>query len=97
MIEDAVKELIQQSVITAFATELNNVTEAISEALKKIDDKQVESLQLHTVSDVAKILKVSKNTVYEYIKNGEIEAVEVNGYKFTDKQIKDFVDSRTLN
>lgn len=36
---------------------------------------------LFTVSEVAKLLKVNRNFIYDLIKNGELEAVKVGSIK----------------
>lgn len=47
---------------------------------------------LYTIAEVAKRLKVNRNTVYELIRSGELRAVKLGSLKVRDKALEDFLD-----
>lgn len=40
----------------------------------------MENLTLYTVDEVAEILKVTKRTLYNFIKQGDIKAIKIGKY-----------------
>ena len=51
---------------------------------------------LLTVPEVAKILKVNRNTVYKLIRANELKAVLIGSLKVTEEDLQAFISSRTL-
>lgn len=51
---------------------------------------------LLTVSEVAKMLKVNRNFVYNLIKSGELEAVKVGSIKVKKEAINRYVNSQVI-
>ena len=47
--------------------------------------------KLFTVSEVAKLLKVNRNFVYDLIRNGELEAVKVGSIKVTKDALNKYL------
>ncbi len=55
----------------------------------KVDERYV------TLPEVAERLKVSRRTVYRWIKNGDLNAYKfANEYRITERDIKDFLERR---
>ena len=52
---------------------------------------------LFTVSEVAKLLKVNRNFVYDLIRNGELEAVKVGSIKVTREAVDKYVSDKVIN
>lgn len=50
---------------------------------------------LYTVSEVAKILKVNRNKIYEYIDSKELKATRIGSLKIKEEWIEEFIDKRT--
>ena len=51
---------------------------------------------LYTVSEVAKMLKVNRNFVYNLIKNGELEAVRIGSIKVKKEALNRYVDNNVI-
>lgn len=52
------------------------------------------NLVLYTVDEVAVVLKVSKRTVWNYIKDGKLKACTFGkAKKITETDLKNFIDS----
>ena len=51
---------------------------------------------LYTVSEVAKLLKVNRNFVYNLIKNGELEAVKIGSIKVRKEALNDYIERMTI-
>ena len=51
---------------------------------------------LFTVSEVAKLLKVNRNFVYDLIRNGELEAVKVGSIKVTKEAVDKYVTKQRV-
>lgn len=51
---------------------------------------------LFTVSEVAKLLKVNRNFVYDLIRNGELEAVKVGSIKVTREAVDKYVGGKVI-
>ena len=47
---------------------------------------------LYTVTEVAKLLKVNRNFVYNLIKNGELEAVKIGSIKVRKEALNRYVE-----
>jgi excisionase family DNA binding protein len=48
-----------------------------------------------TLPEVAELLKVSRRTVYRWIKNGELPAIQFESqYRITESDLKEFLDRR---
>lgn len=47
---------------------------------------------LYTVAEVAEILKVNVNKVYELIKTGHLLALKLGRYKITQNELKRFLE-----
>ncbi|MFC3802841.1 helix-turn-helix domain-containing protein [Cohnella sp. GCM10012308] len=47
--------------------------------------------RLHTVSEVAKVLGVNPNAVYELIKHGHIKALKLGSLKVSTFELEDFL------
>ena len=47
---------------------------------------------LYTISEVAELLKVNKNTVYQLIRRGYLRSIKSGCRKVTRKAILDFLD-----
>lgn len=51
---------------------------------------------LYTVSEVAKMLKVNRNFVYNLIKNGELEAVRIGSIKVKREALNRYIERMTI-
>lgn len=51
---------------------------------------------LFTVSEVAKLLKVNRNFIYDLIKNGELEAVKVGSIKVRKEAVDKYVKNNVI-
>ena len=51
---------------------------------------------LLTVSEVAKLLKVNRNFVYNLIKNGELEAVKIGSIKVKQEALNRYIESNVI-
>ena len=52
-------------------------------------------LQTYTPEEVAEILKVTRRTVYNYIKNGDLKAVKMGKYlRISRTNLKDFIEQK---
>ena len=51
---------------------------------------------LLTVSEVAKLLKVNKNFVYNLIKNGELEAVKIGSIKVKKEALNRYIEKHVI-
>ena len=51
---------------------------------------------LYTVTEVAKLLKVNRNFVYNLIKNGELEAVRIGSIKVKKEALNRYVDNNVI-
>lgn len=57
---------------------LKNLSEDISQIKSHISD----DVQLKPLKDFQSEVKVSRDTIYRWIKNGEIETVKIGGHRF---------------
>ena len=51
---------------------------------------------LLTVSEVAKLLKVNRNFVYNIINNGELEAVKIGSIKVKKEALNRYIESNVI-
>ena len=51
---------------------------------------------LLSVSEVAKLLKVNRNFVYNLIKNGELEAVKIGSIKVKQEALNRYIESNVI-
>lgn len=51
---------------------------------------------LYTVTEVAKLLKVNRNFVYNLIKNGELEAVKIGSIKVREEALNQYVNEQRI-
>jgi excisionase family DNA binding protein len=59
-----------------------------------LDDEPIEIL---TVDDVADMLRVSRSTVYRFVRQGEIEFMQsTRGVRFTRAMVREFIRSHTV-
>ena len=49
--------------------------------------------EVMTVTEVAKMLKVCRNTVYEYVKAGKIPAAKMGKLRFTRRQVLEALEA----
>ena len=49
---------------------------------------------LYTVSEVAKMLKVNRNFVYDEIKKGNLEAVKIGSIKIRKDKLEEYVNGK---
>jgi len=52
---------------------------------------------LLTVSEVAKIIRTNRNSVYKLIHAGELKAMDINGFKISQESLEEFMTSRTTH
>ena len=56
----------------------------------------MDSASLYTIDEVCNILKVTRRTVYSYIKDGKLHATKVGKYwRVTEENLKAFLESGT--
>ena len=60
--------------------------------LKILDCLVVINLELFTVSEVSKLLKVNNTYVYKLIKTGYLKALKLGSLKVPDSELKRFID-----
>ena len=51
---------------------------------------------LLSVSEVAKLLKVNRNSVYKLIKDGELEAVRIGSIKVRKEALNQYVEQQRI-
>ena len=51
---------------------------------------------LYTVTEVAKMLKVNRNFVYNLINNGELEAVKIGSIKVRKEALNRYVNEQRI-
>ena len=52
-----------------------------------------ESIKVYTVEEIAELMKVTKTTVYSYIKRGELKAKKIGKYyRVTEANLKEFLE-----
>ena len=53
-------------------------------------------MSLYTVTEVAKLLKVNRNFVYDLIRKGELEAVKIGSIKVRKDAIERYIQSNVI-
>lgn len=53
-------------------------------------------MPLYTVTEVAKLLKVNRNFVYDLIRKGELEAVRIGSIKVRKDAVERYVESNVV-
>ena len=55
-----------------------------------------EALKVYTLDEVADILKITRRTLYTYIKTGKLKATKIGRYwRVSEAALQDFVDRGT--
>jgi len=95
------RKIIDLDLIHLFATFKKHLQklEAIIESQEKLEKKREQELknpsfgQLFHIQDIAKLLDVTQNTIYRYVKRGELTSVKIgNRHVFYEQDVKDFLD-----
>lgn len=57
---------------------------------------ETQEIKVYTLDEVAKILKVTKRTIYNYIKGGQLVAVKIGReWRVTERELKFFLRQGT--
>lgn len=52
-------------------------------------------MTIYTLDELAELLKVTKRTLYNYVRSGKLEAVKVGReWRVTEDQLKDFLHGK---
>ncbi len=55
-------------------------------------------MTIYTLDELAELLKVTKRTLYNYVRSGKLEAVKVGReWRVTEEQLKDFLQSKSTS
>lgn len=58
----------------------------------------MEKIRVYTLDEVAEILKVTKKTLYHYLKAGKLSAVKLGkAYRVTEENLQKFLDGLALD
>lgn len=58
----------------------------------------INSISLMTIDDLANYLKVSRRTIYEWLKNNKIPAVKIVGqWRFKREKIDAWLDNKSIS
>ncbi|MGM0436570.1 MAG: helix-turn-helix domain-containing protein [Bacillota bacterium] len=58
----------------------------------------MEPIKLYTIEEVSEILKITPRTIYNYIKNQDLEAVKIGKYwRIKHSTLQAFIEERTVN
>ena len=91
------KEFINlQMTLSIPITDLKNILENIySESrIKSCEEKHIintNNIELLTITEISKKLKVNKNTVYNLIKSGHLSALKLGSLKVTSFELERFI------
>ena len=56
----------------------------------------MEEIKIYTLTEAVDILKVTRRTLYNYIKSGQLKAVKMGReWKITHENLKGFIESGT--
>ena len=56
----------------------------------------MNDIKVYTVNDIMDLLKISRKTLYTYIKDEKIKGNKIgNKWIFTEQQVKDFIEGKT--
>ena len=50
--------------------------------------------QIYTVKEVMNILKVSKNTIYRIIENGELKTFKAGSIRIRESALKEYIEAQ---
>ena len=54
--------------------------------------------EFYTPLEVAKILRVTRNTIYEHIKSGQLKAIRIgNQYRITKAHLEEYIKQNVVN
>ena len=53
-------------------------------------------MPLYTVTEVAKLLKVNRNFVYDLIRKGELEAVRIGSIKVRKDAVERYIENNVI-
>ena len=54
------------------------------------------NLQTYTLEEVSEVLKVTRSTIYNYIKSGNLKAVKMGKYwRVSEDNLKEFIENGT--
>lgn len=54
------------------------------------------NLQTYTLEEVSEVLKVTRRTIYNYIKSGNLKAVKMGKYwRVSEDNLKEFIENGT--
>lgn len=58
----------------------------------------MNTYKLYTIAEISDILKVTPRTIYNYIKNEDLEAVKIGKHwRITDSALQEFIENGTNN
>ena len=53
-------------------------------------------METYTLEEVSNILKITRRTIYNYIKNGDLKAVKIGKYwRVSEANLQDFIENGT--
>ncbi len=56
----------------------------------------MDDFKLYTIDEIAKVLKVTKRTIYNYIRSGAIKAIKIGKYwRVKHEDLEQFLATRT--
>jgi len=54
--------------------------------------------ELYTPREVAKMLRVTRTTIYEHIKNGQLKAIRIgNRYRISKAHLEEYIQQNAVN
>ena len=54
--------------------------------------------ELYTPLEVAKMLRVTRTTIYEHIKNGQLKAIRIgNRYRISKAHLEEYIQQNAVN
>lgn len=54
--------------------------------------------KIYTLKQVAELLQVSRQTIYNYIRDGKLQATQTGKeYRVTNEQLEAFINANTVN
>jgi len=54
-------------------------------------------MEIYTLKDIAKKLKVSERTVFRYLGKNKLKGSKIGQWRFTDKDLKEFINKNKNN
>lgn len=56
----------------------------------------MEEIRLYTPEEIAQLLKVTRRSIYTYLKSGKLEAVKIgNGWRISQEALEKFLSQGT--